>query len=138
MTDDNIECDLTLSRTDIQTLPRLSVIQLPCFFRSIDSAVAHLGGHDRVAAALSDDADGEDSARLTFRFHTAGNNSLSTPLVAVPSMKNGVLVKLRRRKGTGEITAATPMGIIARHYSFPSPCDFQVSFSRFSCLFHLI
>lgn len=111
-----------------QSIPNLISIELPCFVKSIKSALDMLGGTEHVQRILSID----DGAPLECRI--PGDNPLRPNLVSTFQTKRSVVLKIKRKKiiKNGKVTSSTItafdiVGLVKKTIVFTNPADFQVS-----------
>jgi hypothetical protein len=139
--DENLEVNSVLSPDFRSYL----MVELPCFVRTITSAVSMMGlPSQNIANPTGDNGSSIsslvcNSKILQYRFPNPTDpyrHELTTdPLHQGPRIKNGLLIRLRRNKKTGAVTNEV-VGGISGAFVFDQPADFHVS-SRYN-YYHLV
>lgn len=115
----------SLVRAVCGEIPEISRLELPCFVQSNDKALDCLGGKDSVCEAIRD-----SESTLQFKYPTT--DLTQTQIGASLVHKNGLLLKIRRKKPTAGGVQSTSttceiVGKVSRSFNFDSLADYQVS-----------
>ena len=105
---------ISFSVGDLQEVVRL---ELPCYVSSVESSFEMIGGFNSLKSSLLNDS------TVLFRF--PGTDPLKGCLHSSIKFKNGLLIKLRRKKISGDCKA-TVIGFCRKTIEFDHLADFQV------------
>ena len=100
-------------------LRELIRVELPCLMKDEEKAINLLGG----MSAINDAAKDTDNS-LQFKISTFNSNGSTVSATTVH--KNGILLKLRRRKDDHTQTECSVLGAVPRSYVFNNLCDYKV------------
>mmetsp|Transcript_21177 Transcript_21177/g.35524 ORF Transcript_21177/g.35524 Transcript_21177/m.35524 type:complete len:189 (-) Transcript_21177:637-1203(-) len=112
--------DLNCRFSCAQVNNELTRVEMPCFVNSTNQALAMMGGEDNVHDIIR----GHSGTNLQLRFPSNSNPSRGN-LFAVSRPKSGILLKLKRRKGSGADASVSVVGIVPQSYQFSNPADYQ-------------
>lgn len=104
---------------NIKELDRLKCIELPCFVKDGMAALDMLGGKESVFNGLL-----QEDISCQFRF--PGSNPLRSNLTGSISGKQGVIIKVVRKKRTKQIMRTEVVGRVHQKVIFDNPADYQV------------
>lgn len=129
----NNDSDAKVIFGELETLAR---VELPCFTSSAQVALDMMGGEDFLCRSLKNPTNA-----LQVKFPSG--NVIRPNLTATPLSKNGLLIKIRRRKSSSCDTEKEKpdieiLGGVPRSYVFNTTADYQVAINTsLSSLFYI-
>jgi hypothetical protein len=109
---------------DYDSLPEVTMIQLPCYCENIKKVESFLGGKESLEQTIL-----EENKQM--RFSWDPSDSLRPLLKGKRNPKQGILISLKKLKSGAVVSKA--LGRVTHSYSFDSPPDYQVNLMFSSC-----
>ena len=115
-----------------KTYRQYLMVHLPCFVRTVESALSMLGHsptmHTAAAPCDSIGATINSSKTLHIRFPNSGDpfrHEIQTHPHQGAMPRNGLIVRMRKHKRTGKTEVAV-VGGVTKGFAFDQPADFHV------------
>lgn len=102
--------------TEVSSLPRYTMIELPVITRELCTATSFFGGEEELRFRVR--------AQTQIPFRSPTSSPLSAPLLGRPERTVALLVRVVRNKKTG-LTRVEVVGQVNSQYRYVDPADYQ-------------